>query len=218
MGHALLFYFYFYFYFSFYKFKIALCAWSLGIPFAFYAFTSIFCIWLLCMHKSLIIESCDAIVLFELQLHIPTTPRLWSYLCLKFHWHWWQGENFIPAISTWLLLWLEIYSRNHHIIAFVHCTLLGINLVKICGISRSFGLGIFLDSCWNRRKMHCVVTQFWIHQDFLECYFIFIIIYKNPKKIRKSLKFKNIFFSSQLHLSICWYTTLGDDSFFLFII
>jgi len=26
-----------------------------------------------------------------------------------------------------------------------------------------------------------VVTQFWIHQDFLECYFISIIIYKNPK-------------------------------------
>jgi hypothetical protein len=47
-----------------------------------------------------------------------------------------------------------------------------------------------------------VVTQFWIHQDFLECYFISIIIYKNPKKLRKSLKFKNIFFSSQPHLSI----------------
>jgi len=41
-----------------------------------------------------------------------------------------------------------------------------------------------------------VVTQFWIHQDFLECYFIsIIIIHKNPKKLRKSLKFKNIFFS-----------------------
>ena len=33
-----------------------------------------------------------------------------------------------------------------------------------------------------------VVTQFWIHQDFFECYFISIIIYKNPKKLRKSLK------------------------------
>jgi len=41
-----------------------------------------------------------------------------------------------------------------------------------------------------------VVTQFWIHQDFLECYFISIIIYKNPKKLRKSLKFKNIFLES----------------------
>jgi hypothetical protein len=56
-------------------------------------------------------------------------------------------------------------------------------------------------------RKHCkegatVVTQFWIHQDFLECYFISIIIYKNPKKLRKSLKFKNIFFSSQPHLSI----------------
>jgi hypothetical protein len=51
-------------------------------------------------------------------------------------------------------------------------------------------------------RKHCkegatVVTQFWIHQDFLECYFISIIIYKNPKKLRKSLKFKKIFFSSQ---------------------
>jgi hypothetical protein len=35
-----------------------------------------------------------------------------------------------------------------------------------------------------------VVTQFWIHQDFLECYFISSILYKNPKKLRKSLKFK----------------------------
>jgi len=39
-------------------------------------------------------------------------------------------------------------------------------------------------------RKHCkegatVVTQFWIHQDFLECYFISIIIYKNPKKLRK---------------------------------
>ena len=56
-------------------------------------------------------------------------------------------------------------------------------------------------------RKHCkegatVVTQFWIHQDFLEYYFISIIIYKNPKKLRKNLKFKNIFFSSQLHLSI----------------
>jgi hypothetical protein len=50
--------------------------------------------------------------------------------------------------------------------------------------------------------MNFVVTQFWIHQDFLESYFISIIIYKNPKKLRKSLKFKNIFFSSQPHLSI----------------
>jgi phosphotransferase system IIB component len=50
-------------------------------------------------------------------------------------------------------------------------------------------------------RKHCkegatVVTQFWIHQDFLECYFISIIIYKNPKKLRKSLKFKNIFLES----------------------
>lgn len=52
----------------------------------------------------------------------------------------------------------KIYSRSHHVIAFVHCTLLGINLVKICGISHSFGLGIFLDSCWNRRKMHSMAS------------------------------------------------------------
>ena len=38
--------------------------------------------------------------------------------------------------------------------------------------------------------INVVVTQFWIHQDFLECYFISSIIYKNPKKLRKSLKFK----------------------------
>jgi hypothetical protein len=67
-------------------------------------------------------------------------------------------ENFNPAISTWLLLWLEIYSRTHRIIAFVHCTLLGINLLKICGISHSFGPGIFLDSCWNSRKMHSMAS------------------------------------------------------------
>ena len=35
-----------------------------------------------------------------------------------------------------------------------------------------------------------VVTQFWIHQDFLKCYFISIIIYKNPKKLKESLKLK----------------------------
>jgi len=55
-------------------------------------------------------------------------------------------------------------------------------------------------------RKHCkegatIVTQFWIHQDFLECYFISIIIYKNPKKLRKSLKFKKILFWIQPHLS-----------------
>ena len=43
---------------------------------------------------------------------------------------------------------------------------------------------------------YLVVTQFWIHQYFLECYFISIIIYKNPKKLRKSLKFKKKFLES----------------------
>ena len=43
------------------------------------------------------------------------------------------------------------------------------------------------------RSTYSVVTQFWIHQYFSECYFISIIIHKNPKKLRKSLKFKNIF-------------------------
>jgi hypothetical protein len=42
--------------------------------------------------------------------------------------------------------------------------------------------------------MKSVVTQFWIHQDFLECYFISIIIYKNPKKIKKKENSK-IYFS-----------------------
>jgi hypothetical protein len=41
-----------------------------------------------------------------------------------------------------------------------------------------------------------VVTQFWIHQDFLKCYFIFIIIYKNPKKLRKRKIQKYIFLES----------------------
>jgi len=41
-----------------------------------------------------------------------------------------------------------------------------------------------------------VVTQFWIHQDFLEFYFISIIIYKNPKKLRKSKIQKYIFLES----------------------
>ena len=45
-------------------------------------------------------------------------------------------------------------------------------------------------------RKHCkegatVVTQFWTHQDFLECYFISIIIYKNPKKINFFFKNKN---------------------------
>ena len=44
--------------------------------------------------------------------------------------------------------------------------------------------------------MICVVAQFWIHQDFLECYFISIIIYKNPKKIRKRKIQKYIFLES----------------------
>jgi len=48
-------------------------------------------------------------------------------------------------------------------------------------------------------RKHCkegatVVTQFWIHQDFLKCYFISIIIYKNPKKLRKRKNAK-IYFS-----------------------
>ena len=50
--------------------------------------------------------------------------------------------------------------------------------------------------------MHFVVTQFWIHQDFLECYFI--SIYKNPKKLRKSLKFKNIFLESTASFRQNW--------------
>jgi len=41
-----------------------------------------------------------------------------------------------------------------------------------------------------------VVTQFWIHQDFPECYFISIIIYKNPKKLRKFKIQKYIFLES----------------------
>jgi hypothetical protein len=48
-------------------------------------------------------------------------------------------------------------------------------------------------------RKHCkegatVVTQFWIHQYFLECYFISIIIHKNPKKLRKSLKIQKYIF------------------------
>jgi hypothetical protein len=41
-----------------------------------------------------------------------------------------------------------------------------------------------------------VVTQFWIHRDFLKCYFISIIIYKNPKKLRKRKIQKYIFLES----------------------
>jgi len=57
---------------------------------------------------------------------------------------------------------------------------------------------------WNRlarssfqlNSINIVVTQFWIHQDFLKCYFIFIIIYKNPKKLRKRKIQKYIFLES----------------------
>ena len=56
---------------------------------------------------------------------------------------------------------------------------------------------IFILSLMLTHQVLClkliVVTQFWIHQDFLECYFISIITYKNPKKIRKSLKLKKIY-------------------------
>jgi hypothetical protein len=45
----------------------------------------------------------------------------------------------------------------------------------------------------KQRSMKHVVTQFWIHQDFLKCYFISIIIYKNPKKLRKRKIQKYIF-------------------------
>ena len=48
--------------------------------------------------------------------------------------------------------------------------------------------------CKHCKEEATIVTQFWIHQDFSECYFISIIIYKNPKKIKKSLKLKKIFF------------------------
>jgi hypothetical protein len=34
--------------------------------------------------------------------------------------------------------------------------------------------------------------QFWIHQDFLEYYYISIIIYKNKKIKKKGLKLKNV--------------------------
>ena len=53
-----------------------------------------------------------------------------------------------------------------------------------------------LESIWWRKMRIEPQRQFWIHQDFLECYSISIIIYKNPKKLRKSLKFKNIFLES----------------------
>jgi len=42
----------------------------------------------------------------------------------------------------------------------------------------------------------CVVTQFWIHQDFFKCYFISIIIYKNSKKLKKRKIQKYIFLES----------------------
>jgi hypothetical protein len=51
---------------------------------------------------------------------------------------------------------------------------------------------VFRPHCSRMEKF--VVTQFWIHQDFLECYFVSIIIYKNPKKLRKR-KIQKIYFS-----------------------
>ena len=71
------------------------------------------------------------------------------------------------------------------------------------------------DNSYTIKFKTSVVTQFWIHQDFLECYFISIIIYKN-KKIKKKFKIKknnkkiiikikikiNFFFSCKPHLSI----------------
>jgi len=50
-----------------------------------------------------------------------------------------------------------------------------------------------LGAVWG---VQSVVTQFWIHQDFLKCYFISIIIYKNPKKLRKRKIQKYIFLES----------------------
>jgi hypothetical protein len=48
-------------------------------------------------------------------------------------------------------------------------------------------------------RKHCkeratAVTQFWIHQYFPECYFISIIIHKNPKKIKKKFKIQKYIF------------------------
>jgi hypothetical protein len=48
-------------------------------------------------------------------------------------------------------------------------------------------------------RKHCkegatVVTQFWIHQYFPECYFISIIIHKNPKTIKKKFKIQKYIF------------------------
>ena len=45
------------------------------------------------------------------------------------------------------------------------------------------------DNSYTIKFKTSVVTQFWIHQDFLECYFISIIIYKNIK-IKKKFKIK----------------------------
>jgi len=54
---------------------------------------------------------------------------------------------------------------------------------------------IWYDFFSLRYLVLCVVTQFWIHQDFLECYFISVILYKNPKKIKKKFKNSKIYFS-----------------------
>ena len=63
---------------------------------------------------------------------------------------------------------------------------------------------------YNKTLIRCkyvVVTQFWIHQDFLKCYFISIIIYKNPKKLRKRKIQKYIFLEATASFHKNWVNT-----------
>jgi len=138
------------FYFLFYKFKTALCAWTSGILLAFYVFGSMLFLWLLCMNE--IIDHWFVWFHFFIWTATADTYNTWVMkllmsaisLILMTRWEF-QPNNYNMS---------KAHSWSNHNIAFVHYTLLGINLVKICGFLHSFSLGIFVFCCWNRRTMH----------------------------------------------------------------
>jgi hypothetical protein len=76
----------------------------------------------------------------------------------------------------------------------------GLSIAFVSLNNRSRNLFVFVWKWLKLNKSNCiiliVVTQFWIHQDFLKCYFISIISYKNPKKLRKRKSQKYIFLES----------------------
>ena len=73
------------------------------------------------------------------------------------------------------------FSDQDHALAFSLC-IAYVLLLLISSLCTSFPFLYLVNFFLIYVLILFVVTQFWIHQVFLKCYFISIIIYKNPKK------------------------------------